>query len=316
MGVEEIDDDYIKEYFKGNKKLVDTNLVKYYYHKSGKKFKKEIYDYVIKRFTDSNSFKESLYRIFYEIEFRPKCKYCGKSLEYKGTSYRMFTDYCNFHCQMKYLNSIKKLNNNESILKGKISREKTLINKYGVDNPFKLKEIRNKIKETFIDKYGVDNPWKSKEIKEKLNYKLQAKHAFETKRKNKSLNTSKAEEEAYEFISRYTNVIRQYNNDIRYPWNCDFYVKDLDLFIECNFHWTHGKHPFNSSSIEDQNILYEWKERSKEHKYYLNAIETWTNRDVKKRNKAKEENLQYLEFWTLEEFKKYFTNYFRNKNEF
>ena len=39
-------------------------------------------------------------------------------------------------------------------------------------------------------------------------------------------------------------------------------------------------------------------------------LNTWTIYDVKKRNKAKEEKLNFLEFWTLNEFKEYFTKYF------
>lgn len=35
------------------------------------------------------------------------------------------------------------------------------------------------------------------------------------------------------------DVVRQYR-DPRYPFFCDFYVRSLDLFVECNFHWTHG----------------------------------------------------------------------------
>lgn len=308
--MEEINDEYIKKYFKGNKRIINTNLVKYYYNKEGKKFNYEIYKYIMNRYNDSTSFKESLYRIFYNIEKRPKCKYCNKTLEYKNSGYKIFTDYCNFSCQTKYLNEIGKLNTKESILKGKESRENTMLQRYGVDNPYKLKKIREKIKNTFINHYGVDNPWKSKEIKNKLNYKLQAKHAFDTKRKNNTFNTSKEEDQVYEFLSQYIDVIRQFDNDERYPFNCDFYIEDLDLFIECNFHWTHGGHPYNENSIADQVNLQRWK--AKNTRYYDNAINTWTKRDVEKRNKAKEENLNYIEFWSFKELKEYFIDYFEN----
>ena len=308
-----INDEYIKSYFKGNKRIVDTNLVKYYYHKNGKKFNQEIYDYVINRYEDSNSFKESLYRIFYNVEVRPKCKFCSKPLEFKGTGYKIFTECCDFKCQTKYLNKIGKLNTRESVLKGKASREKTMMKKYGVANPYKSNEIRQRIKETFIRHYGVDNPWKAKEIKNNLNYKLQAIHAIETKRKNNTFNTSKDEDKAYEFLIQYTNVvIRQYKDKERYPYCCDFYIPENELFIECNFHWTHGEHPYNKESIKDQVILERWK--SKNTRYYNNAIKTWTKRDVEKRNKAKEENLNYKEFWSLKELKEFFIDYFENHN--
>lgn len=114
----------------------------------------------------------------------------------------------------------------------------------------------------------------------------------------------------YEFLSQYIDVIRQFDNDERYPFNCDFYIEDLDLFIECNFHWTHGGHPYNENSIADQVNVQRWK--AKNTRYYDNAINTWTKRDVEKRNKAKEENLNYIEFWSFKELKEYFIDYFEN----
>ena len=35
------------------------------------------------------------------------------------------------------------------------------------------------------------------------------------------------------------DIIRQYKSDL-YPFACDFYIPSLDLYIECNYHWTHG----------------------------------------------------------------------------
>lgn len=42
------------------------------------------------------------------------------------------------------------------------------IEKYGVDNPWKAEEVKNKMKEKWIEKYGVDNPSKAQEIKDKI----------------------------------------------------------------------------------------------------------------------------------------------------
>ena len=46
-------------------------------------------------------------------------------------------------------------------------REETMIDKYGVDNPFKSEEIKDKIKEIIKEKYGVEDISQSEEIKEK-----------------------------------------------------------------------------------------------------------------------------------------------------
>ena len=117
------------------------------------------------------------------------------------------------------------------------------------------------------------------------------KHRYSIMSKNNTFNTSKEEDEVYEFLSQYIDVTRQFNGSSKYPFCCDFYIEDLDMFIECNFHWTHGGHPFDPSSIKDQVKLERWK--AKQTKYYNNAIKTWTKMDVEKRNKAKEENLNY-----------------------
>ena len=80
------------------------------------------------------------------------------------------------------------------------------------------------------------------------------KHRYDVMTKNNTFNTSKSEDQVYDFLMQYTNVERQYKCSC-YPFCCDFNLKDFDIFIECNFHWTHGGHPFDSNCIEDQHIL-------------------------------------------------------------
>ena len=101
--------------------------------------------------------------------------------------------------------------------------------------------------------------------------------------------------------SKFTNVICQYYNKDKYPFCCDFYIPELDLYIEYNGSWTHGSHPFDSTNTEDIKILEKWTERAKSSKFYENAINTWTVRDVNKRNIAKKNELNYIEFWNLNE---------------
>ena len=96
------------------------------------------------------------------------------------------------------------------------------------------------------------------------------------------------------------DVIREYKS-AEYPFNCDFYIKNLNLYIECNFHWTHGGHAYDSENLEDLAIIEKWK--SKQSKYYNNAITTWTVRDVRKRNIAKKNKLNYIEFFDFNKAK-------------
>ena len=130
---------------------------------------------------------------------------------------------------------------------------------------------------------------------------------IETKRKNHTFNTSKPEEELYlNKKKKFPSVIRQYKDNTRYPFCCDFYIPELDYFIELNGTWTHGKHPYNKTNINDKEQLEIWESKGKEgHKYYLNAIKIWTIKDVEKRNCAKEHNLNFKEVWSLKEGKEF-----------
>lgn len=87
---------------------------------------------------------------------------------------------------------------------------------------------------------------------------------------------------------------------------CDFYIPEKDLFIEYQGHWTHGKHPFDKDCLEDKLIIESWK--SKNTKYYNLAINTWTIRDFLKRKTAKENNLNWVEFFTFAEFIEWYKN--------
>ena len=122
--------------------------------------------------------------------------------------------------------------------------------------------------------------------------------SYNTKKKNHTFNTSHIEEEIYNyFIKNNIKIIRQYKSDL-YPFLCDFYLPDYDLYIEIQGNWTHGRHPFDENNQDDINILNMWKEKSKNSLYYINAIEVWTKRDVKKRNISKQNNLNYLEIFS------------------
>ena len=110
----------------------------------------------------------------------------------------------------------------------------------------------------------------------------------------KKQSATKKENKYYEYLlTIYTadDIVRQYR-DARYPFNCDFYIKSEDRFIEIQGTWTHGKHPFNPNSIEDAAILAEWQEKAKQSKYYETAIYIWTVLDVKKRHTAEENKIQ------------------------
>lgn len=129
---------------------------------------------------------------------------------------------------------------------------------------------------------------------------------YETKKKNNSFKSSKPEEIFYsKLLDKYKGktIYRHYKCD-RYPFYCDFYIVEDDLFIELNAHWTHSSAPFDSNNEEHQKLLEEWQEKAKTSQFYANAIQTWTERDVEKLRVAKENNLNYkMVYW--DEYKEY-----------
>lgn len=183
------------------------------------------------------------------------------------------------------------------LVKDKIKN--TLIEKYGVENPFQSEEVKEKIRQTNLERYGAENPMQCSDIKERVKAKSKESKIkeFETKRKSKSFNTSRHEEEVYNvLLSLFPEVKREYRCS-RYPFSCDFYVPSEDLFIELNIHWTHGEHFFDKENEEDLTTLKKWQDKAKDSKFYENAIKVWTKKDVEKRNKAIENKLNYLVFW-------------------
>lgn len=175
--------------------------------------------------------------------------------------------------------------------------KQTCLEKYGCEVSSQSNIVKQHRKETCLKKYGVTHEMKLKNHVDKVN---------NTKRINNTFNTSKTEEESYKLLKeKYPDIIRQYKSK-EYPFNCDFYIPNLDLYIECNYNWTHGGKPFENSE-KDKIKIKLWE--SKQTKYYNNAINTWTIRDVNKRNTAKQNNLNYKEFFTILEFKKWLNNY-------
>lgn len=201
----------------------------------------------------------------------------------------------------KFEETCMKKYNGKSPLVDKEIREKgkeTKLKKYGNENYTN----REKFKETCLEKFGVKNPMQVKEICMKTQSKEITLKRNNTKRKNNTFNSSKPEEEIFERLKETfgeENVLRQFTSK-EYPFNCDFYIKDLALYIELNFHWTHGLHRFNPLNEEDLKKLELWT--SKGTKFYKKAIETWTKRDVKKFKIAEEKCLNYLVFYNEKEF--------------
>ena len=430
-----VTDDVVKEEFKSKRYVYNPNTLRRYTSRIEGKYNKGIYEYLINRYDDSDSLKETLFRIYNGIEEHPKCPTCGKPLVFKGIFFKFCSNTCaqssdeikqkikqtclekygvdNYNktkeskekikqtclekygveyfwqsdeCKEKIKQTCLEKYGVDSPLKSEKIRNKgkqTCLEKYGVDNPAKLeenkekvkqtclkkygtisttqcKEIRDKIKQSCLEKYGVDNPAKLEENKEKVkqtclkkygglapicdpNIKNQIKqtclekygvdnygkslkhkinmstimssdemqeHRYNVMTKNHSFNTSKPEEELYLYIKeKFPSVKRQYKDKLRYPYNCDFYIPELDYFIELQGYYTHNTHPYNPNSISDQVLVERYKER---YGPKCQAITIWTLKDPEKRDCAKRNHLNFKEIWNLEEGKKFIDNLFEN----
>jgi hypothetical protein len=119
-----------------------------------------------------------------------KCKQCGKTIAHNNkTGYckSCLPDDLKTHCikcgiiiKDSHKSGLCKKcsqlgisrNSPESIQK----RKETCIKKYGVDNPFKSKEIQEKIKQTNLEKYGVEYSFQSENNKEKSKQTMKEKY--------------------------------------------------------------------------------------------------------------------------------------------
>ena len=183
----------------------------------------------------------------------------------------------------------------------KEKKRQTNIHKFGTPCPLQNEEVAQKAKKAMIKKYGVPNY--SNSIHRKKRVEQIKSKIYNTMKERNSFKYSKAEEELYSYIKmKFPDVCRQYKDKERYPYNCDFYIPTLDLFIEYQGYYTHNTHPYNDNDIEDRKKVEEYKEK---YGPECQAITIWTIKDVEKRNCAKKHNLNFKEVWNINEAKKF-----------
>lgn len=180
-------------------------------------------------------------------------------------------------------------------------KKNTMLDKYGYISAFSSNETQNKCKETMIQKYGCSNPMVCNfSLFKKYNgtrssYEQLLKDAFE---KNNI---------SYKY---------EYNKDTRYPYYCDFYLSEKDIFIEINGFWMHNTHWFDKNNKNDRKILKQWKEKSKTSSRMVAAIQVWTKHDVEKRNCAKQNKLNYVVLWTKQDIIDWINSNFQIRHDY
>lgn len=199
--------------------------------------------------------------------------------------------------------------------------QKTCVRKYGSEQVLSDPVVREKIMKTNETKYGVKWAIASKYIQEivrKNNIKRYGvpntmqlpnvtKKGYETRRKNRTFNTSQGEKEIYRLLlKKFEDVKCQYISE-EYPFHCDFYIPKLNVYIEYQGTWTHGFKPFEGTE-EDLVNLDKWKQKALSSKFYRNAIDVWTKSDVEKRRLARENKLNWIEFFNMNQFEEWYNS--------
>lgn len=276
----------IKSFIKSNKKVSGSRLPISLYYSFNSKF-----PYLLTPYELSYLRKLPLVKITPDLFF---CKICNKPALFDNSNC-CFLLCCSEDCARK----LQDITNNK---------------RYG-GNPMKDSCVKEKLKKSVKDKYGVDNYFKLEQFKQKISANRNTINAkvLDTKRKNGTFNTSQPEEYIYKLLCKSfgkSQVKRQHRSDL-YPFNCDFYIPKFDLYIEYNGSWTHGQEPYNSRKKSHKELLKEWKNKNKD--YYFLAINVWTVKDPLKRKIAKKNSLRYIEFWNLDQVQHWLDKYGKAK---
>ena len=258
------------------------------------------------------------YDRYIKSEDEGKCKKCGKQTSFINM-WKGYRDYCCNSCMSssKEIQDRRKQTSLEHYgvefphqsQEVKDNMEKTCLSRYGATNVYTSEYGKQKIKETNLERYGAENPWshgssiihKSQDTYEKLTgyrYPGQNRDArikgYKTKSKNGHRSSLETKLEQF-FIDNNINYEIEYNLDPRYPYFCDFYLPETDIFIEIHGFWQHGGHWFDENNPDDIKKVNYWK--SKTSKQYKSAIISWTKYDLLKRQTAIDNNLNYVVLW-------------------
>lgn len=184
----------------------------------------------------------------------------------------------------------------------------TNLKKYGSKNVMQNEKVKESLANTNQLRYGGRSPFSSKEVQQKAKRtKIEnVEKAMLDYKEQGIINNAVFKQSPYELIVFYELIQRFGKQDVwyqyglhpydkRYPYHCDFYIKSLDLFIEINAHYSHGKHWFDANNHEDvarRNHLLSSNSRRSQR-----AVKIWCESDVEKRAKAKASGIRYLVFW-------------------
>ena len=211
--------------------------------------------------------------------------------------------------------------------------KQTNIDKYDVSCNFKRRDVieKNKVashtpeanekrKQTTFRHFGVENIFQLPEVKEKAQINSHTSDAMAKMHANRdyrkiAVATAKTKKEngnksklelAFEQKCNELNIVylAEYSDE-RYPFPCDYYLPNLDCFVEIHGSWVHTDHIYNK--IKDKDLYNIWKNKSKTSNYYKSALKTWTQKDPAKLKVAEQNKLNYIILWNIDDINEWFS---------
>lgn len=191
----------------------------------------------------------------------------------------------------------------------------TSIDRFGVDHHSKTQKHKEYVsalweehhdewveraQEGCIARYGVAHYWSTDEAREAQRQRMldprYQHHLNQVRKQNGTFRTSSSQDWLYVQLCEafgVDDVEQEYCDDGRYPYNCDFYIKSRDLFIELNGFHSHGGRWCDDD--EDQALAAEWAESDSA--MLRRSSYVWRTYDLEKRECARLHKLNYVVFW-------------------
>lgn len=121
----------------------------------------------------------------------------------------------------------------------KEKKRQSSIIRYGVDNVSQAEEVKALKRQTSQERYGVENPFQSKELMSKVDRVFSYRKRLDTMKCEGTLRKSKVEDRLHTLLCEaYGDVERQVIVNDRWP--IDFYIKQLDIYIQFDGEYWHG----------------------------------------------------------------------------
>ena len=292
-----IDDNFIIQFFIKNNKIIKTRVNHIFLDQYP-----DVKQYLENRYIDFNSYKETLYRIYNNINEIPLCSYChnNKTKFYSFT--KGYLKHCCSSCATLDPDVKEKLKNTnlekygcEHNWSNKDIRQKcidttlkrygyktniekikqTNLKKYGVEFPYQYKEFLDKARNTCLKHFGVDSVRKDKEFQKQCYIKkLGVDNPFKLKSVKDKIRQTLLEKYNVEYALSNKDIRNKGIQTQKEKYNGLLYVQTQD-FLNKSYNTKKLHKSFNTSKIEnlfeqyliDNNINYETQYKSDEYPF-------------------------------------------------